>query len=491
MHTKDTPSFCTLLAEKARQDPGIPVPNPTSSAWQSIPHELANHQSPTLASKTSIAIIGSGMTGISTAYHILQQSPHLNVTVLEARSLTSGATGRNGGHCKEVPYVDYPELKMLFGKEGAMRIVRFRLAQLDALFETAMALPHVLEESQLRRVEGVDLYYDRTVFEEMKLKRESFLEDFPQERHRWLVWEGKDLEERFNAANAVGCMTGPAGALWPYRFVGGVTTALFDKEHHPNFTIETNTPVESIEVSGLEEYPYEIRTSRGSILAQHVVHCTNGHAGHLLPGLRGPLFPLRGQMTVQSRPSSFPCVGDKRSWLLHYAPGYEYITQSPSPSGDIYLGGGLLQALTEPGSEESNIDVGNVRDDQQNTAALRYLEKTMQQGFRNGKGSEILSKWTGIMGYTVDGIPIVGKVPSRISGRKLESGRGAEWVGAGFCGHGMAYCWLSGKALAEMVLKGEENIGDWFPREEFACSEERLQRISLEDAIAFFLETVA
>lgn len=146
--------------------------------------------------------------------------------------------------------------------------------------------------------------------------------------------------------------------------------------------------MESIEVSGLEEYPYEIRTSRGSIFAQHVVHCTNRHAGHLLPGLRGPLFPLRGQMTVQSRPSSFPCVGDKRSWLLHYAPGYEYVTQSPSPSGDIYLGGGLLQALTEPGSEESNIDVGNVRDDQQNTAALRYLEKTMQDRFRNGKGSK-------------------------------------------------------------------------------------------------------
>lgn len=115
----------------------------------------------------------------------------------------------------------------------------------------------------------------------------------------------------------------------------------------------------------------------------------------------------------------------------------------------------------------------------------------MQDGFRNSKGSKILTKWTGIMGYTVDGLPIVGKVPSRISGRKLESGSGAEWVGAGFCGHGMAYGWLTGKALAEMVLKGEENIGDWFPREEFACSEERLQRISLEDAVAFFLETVS
>lgn len=192
--------FCIHLAEKARQDPGLPVPNPTASAWQSIPHELANHQSSALPANTSIAIIGSGMTGISTAYHLLQQSPHLNVTVLEARSLTSGATGRNGGHCKEVPYVNYSELKSLVGKEGAMKIVRFRLAQLDALFETAAALPGVTEESQLRRVEGVDLYHDQAVFEEMKLKRESYLEDFPEERDRWLVWEGKDLEEVYTCS---------------------------------------------------------------------------------------------------------------------------------------------------------------------------------------------------------------------------------------------------------------------------------------------------
>ncbi|GAD93016.1 conserved hypothetical protein [Paecilomyces variotii No. 5] len=486
-----TASFCSNLAEKARRDPGLPVPNPTTSAWQSVPHELANHQSPALPSNTSVAIIGSGMTGISTAYHLLRHSPGLNVTVLEARSLTSGATGRNGGHCKEVPYVNYPELKSLVGKDGAIKIARFRLAQLDALFETAAALPGVMEESQLRRVEGVDLYYDRAVFEEMKAKRESYLEDFPEERDRWLVWEGKDLEEKFDAANAVGCMTGPAGALWPYRFVGGVTTALFNKDQYPNFDLETNTPVESIWISGPKEYPYEIKTSRGSIFAQHVVHCTNRHAGHLLPGLRGPLYPLRGQMTVQSRPSSFPNVGDKRSWILHYAPGYEYITQSPLPSGNIYLGGGLRQALTEPEIEESNIDVGNIRDDQHNTAALRYIEKTMERGFRNGKGSEILKKWTGIMAYTIDDVPIIGKVPSSISDRKLESGSGAEWIGAGFCGHGMAYCWLTGRALAEMVLKGEENVGDWFPRKELACSEERLRRIGLEDAISSFLKTVA
>lgn len=167
----DPATSANSLVQRARRDPGLPVPSPTVSSWQAEPHRLANHQSSNLPTKASIAIIGSGMTGISTAYHLLQDSPDLSVTVLEARSLTSGATGRNGGHCKEVPYVDYAELKTLFGKECAGKIARLRLAQLDALFDTAAKLgPEVTEESMLRRVEGVDLYFDRNVFQEMEKK---------------------------------------------------------------------------------------------------------------------------------------------------------------------------------------------------------------------------------------------------------------------------------------------------------------------------------
>lgn len=286
-------------------------------------------------------------------------------------------------------------------------------------------------------------------------------------------------------------MTGPAGALWPYRFVCGVTSTLLDSDKYPNFTLETNTPAESVTVSGLSDYPYEVGTPRGRILAKHVIHCTNGYAGHLLPGLRDILFPLRGQMTLQSPPPSFPRVGDKKSWILHYAPGFDYITQSPSPSSEIYLGGGLLQALLSRHIEEEDIDIGSVRDDQQSEEPLKFLERAMEERFKYGKGATIINKWTGVMGYTVDAVPLVGKVPKSISGRGSGTENGSEWIAAGFCGHGMAYCWLTGRAMADMVLKGEENVGDWFPREQLACSEERLRQANMEEALAAFMQTVA
>lgn len=287
-------------------------------------------------------------------------------------------------------------------------------------------------------------------------------------------------------------MTGPAGALWPYRLVGGVTSFLFKNPRYPNFTLETNIPVESIATTAVPEYPFKIKTTRGEINARHVVHCTNAHAGHLLPGLRGKLFPVRGQVTLQAPPPAFPRVGDRNSWLLHYAPGYDYITQSPTASGELYLGGGLLTTLLSGKVSVDDADVGNVRDDQQSDEALKILERVMEARFRNGKGAAVLNKWTGVMGFTIDSSPIVGKVPSSISGRDpgVSSG-GCEWVAAGFCGHGMPYCWLTGKAVAEMVLKGEESVRDWFPAEQYASSTERLQRFGLKENLVEFLDTVA
>lgn len=188
--------FCSALADKASQDPGLPVPNPTSAYWQSEPHELANHQSATLPAEADVAIIGSGMTGISTAYHLLQHQKNLRITILEARSLTSGATGRNGGHCKDYPYDDYAELKELFGKEGAKKVLKFRLAQLDAMLELAPRLGLDVEKlGFLRRVDGLDVFYDENAFKRMKNRVADYLEDFPEEKDKWLVHEGADLNQ--------------------------------------------------------------------------------------------------------------------------------------------------------------------------------------------------------------------------------------------------------------------------------------------------------
>jgi glycine/D-amino acid oxidase-like deaminating enzyme len=53
--------------------------------------------------------------------------------------------------------------------------------------------------------------------------------------------------------------------------------------------------------------------------------------------------------------------------------------------------------------------------------------------------------WTGVMGYSYDSLPHLGKVP----------GKPGQYILAGFNGHGMPIIWLAAKGIADMVAKGQ------------------------------------
>ena len=97
-------SFDSLLARISIVTP--PVPNSSLSYWQEDPPfpNLVDVQSPNLPTTADIIVIGSGISGASAAYTILNQSDKIGISpeivVLEARDLCTGATGRNGGHIK-------------------------------------------------------------------------------------------------------------------------------------------------------------------------------------------------------------------------------------------------------------------------------------------------------------------------------------------------------------------------------------------------------
>lgn len=73
---------------------------------------------------------------------------------------------------------------------------------------------------------------------------------------------------------ARGVIAGPAGALWPYKFVIGVLTRLL-ADFPDDFRVEENSPVTAIHDDTSANGPrYKVETSRGTIAARHVIHCT-------------------------------------------------------------------------------------------------------------------------------------------------------------------------------------------------------------------------
>lgn len=148
-----------------RADPGLPRPNPTQSYWQRDPHALANTQSPSLPPRTDIAIIGSGITGLSVSKTLLETHPSAKVTVLETRTLCSGATGRNGGQLAANAGEEYRHLVQMHGREMAGRIVDFTFRNLAKMQEL---INDFKEESEYQQVRKLRVFLEDDVFEGFK-----------------------------------------------------------------------------------------------------------------------------------------------------------------------------------------------------------------------------------------------------------------------------------------------------------------------------------
>ena len=269
-------------------------------------------------------------------------------------------------------------------------------------------------------------------------------------------------------------------------------TGLFERmlaKYRDRFTIETDTPVASINYDSTTNahYPYALDTPRGTIRAKAVIHCTNGWSGHLLPKLRGKVFSLRGTMSTQAAGDELPRVGDRTSWSTFDRPRYDpkdgsftsnfyYITQN-AHTGDIFVGGERSRPedlLTSDDSMISPLSKENL---------TTILPKIFDKGWRDSGSPHVRKIWSGVMGFTLDHMPLVGRLPTSISGRDGDS----EWIAAGYNGMGMPLCWGCGEAVAKMALGKEDEVREWLPSA-FLITQQRLDNpeSSLETGIERF-----
>ncbi|KAF8913663.1 FAD dependent oxidoreductase [Mucidula mucida] len=511
------------LNKKLSLSPGLPLPNPLTPFWANPPSPLAQHGAEDcLPTSADVIIIGSGIAGTSFAREFLAKS-HLTgkertVMMLEARDVCSGATARNGGHITPPLYHDYQALEKAVGAETAKRIIRFRRAHLHALLRAAEE-EGLLEYSQCRKVDTYDAFFELSVFESLKLKLEYFLKALPEENGLWEVLEGPEaLSDLQLCDRVIGAIKTNGGAVHPYRLVTGILARLL--KSYSSFQLYTHTPCTNIASSAGS---YRVVTPRGTITTKHIVHASNAWTSHLVEPMRRKIVPIRGHMTAQ-RPgtglghvptrddASHSTITQGPSWLgtrsfvFYYSTSedkWDYLTQQPqtpssnfgkTPHAEFMFGGGVAAEL---GGSAFFDAIGCVDDRSMHFPTQAYLGGALATYFGEHWGGEniedeqdsrfeagrVKKAWSGILGISADMMPWVGKLPSKLSGRPTFEDH-AEWIVAGFTGEGMTHAWISGKALASMILGREEEdkLSTWFP-DVFRATEKRWKRAKLEDRI--------
>lgn len=267
--------------------------------------------------------------------------------------------------------------------------------------------------------------------------------------------------QTYQLKGVAGAVSVEGHVFWPYRLLTSVFKVLRET-YQSRLSIETRTPVTSVIHSPETEteYPYIISTARGIIRAKHVFHCTNAFASHLVPQVRGKIYPHRLVMSTMRPGPKVPNEGDKLCWIFYrnrslnastgsYDIGMSWMQQNAA-TGKLYFGGGSQNVNHMITSDDTKVP----------TEPENNLGASLPPHFRDRwdgvNVAETEHAWSGIIGRTPDAMPLVGAI--RCS---AEAGSG-EWIAAGFNGYGMSLCLSSGEAIARMAL--QEGVPDWLPK---------------------------
>ncbi|KAL1297502.1 hypothetical protein AAFC00_005021 [Neodothiora populina] len=410
-----------------------PHPDGMVSFWRGNPHALDDYRStPDLPAEIDVVIIGAGYAGASTAFHILDQSTNQtppSVLILEARQACSGATGRNGGHLKPDPYNHVASIAAEYGYEAAAEVANFEASHVPAL-KAFIEKEEIDCDFVVTR--AIDVQLSSAHRERLKAGYEKLLHAGVEATKNVFYASESTAEGLSGVKGAKGCFSYPAGHLWPYKLITGILARVLAR----GVNLQTHTPVSAVSEQQDESGRWVVQTPRGTVRAKNIVFATNAYTSSILPQYKNKIVPVRGICSRIVVPDPAPLLSF--TYTLRWGPVmYDYLI--PRADGSIVVGGARTAYLENLDSWYNNADDSKVIE-----SAKSYFDGYMQRNFRGweNSGAKTNQVWTGIMGYSSDSLPHIGKVP----------GKSGQFILAGFTGHGMPEIFLSAKGVAAMLV---------------------------------------
>lgn len=362
----------------------------------------------TLPRTADMVVIGGGVMGASTAYHLARRGVK-NVLLLEKEQFYGqGATGRCAGG-----------VRYQFSTEINVRLSQLSLPMLESFEEEIDQSIDYRQCGYLILLSNEEdlAQYEMNVRLQNELGVDTTILDREEIRQRLPMMNLEDiLAGTFNATD---------GLVDPNSVVMGYINAA------SRLGVET---LSGVEVTGIDLQGGEIAsviTSQGTVQTPILINTAGPWAARIgqMAGVEIPITPLRRQILTTTPlpeiPADFPFVIDFAQSLYFHREGEGLLTGMSNP----YETPAFNQDI-DPEWEVNHLEAAAQR--------MPLLEN-----------AGLLSHWAGLYENTPDAHPIFGATP--VAG---------FYICAGFSGHGFMHGPASGLIMSEIILDGEPSSLD-------------------------------
>jgi glycine/D-amino acid oxidase-like deaminating enzyme/nitrite reductase/ring-hydroxylating ferredoxin subunit len=341
-----------------------------------------------------VAIVGAGITGLTTAYELKKAG--VSVVVLEAETLGGGTTGRTSGH-----------LSSLWDRRYSTALTKHGLDKATQIYHALQGAIDYIESVQSELAISCDF-----------VRCPGYLYAEPDQ-------ESDEITREYEACMQIGIPVAYAAEMpLPYPIAQGMHIPDQAQFHVLNYlhglagAIEGGEGVifEHSRVTGIEgSNPFTVQTAAGDVSAHHLVLATHTPLG--VDPVQAEMTPVRSYVAAVRTETAVPAA-----LFWDVAEPYHYLRPFGRNDRHLVIIGGA-DRRTGHGEE---------------TSAFSSLQDYIQKRFAD---ASIEQTWSAQLYEPADGLPFIG--PSLLSQ--------STYCATGFSGDGLTFGTYAGRTIAAMI----------------------------------------
>lgn len=353
-------------------------------------------------------VVGAGLVGCTAAYFAAQAGRQVVIT--EMRDVALGASSRNAGFMITGLDTYYHHSIARYGMDVTREMW-------DLSYVTHRHWRQFASTGKVRMEQCGSMLLAETEDEARDLEQAA----------RALEADGREFEylshDPLGRGYCAAIRQPQDGAVQPYELV----RAIYEQS---GAELVNNNELYRIEQDTAELVT--VYTHQFVFKARYVLLCTNAYSVHIAPYFVGKVIPTRAQCIATAPLKNGPLLN-----TCGYS-DYGFMYYRDTFDGRLLIGGGRKQ---------NKMLEHDTTDDRITEPVQRTLEQYLRTRFPD-VDEPIERRWAGIMGFSVDGLPLVGRLP----------GKPRVGFAVAFTGHGLALGAGTAERAVEMLLTGA-NVG--------------------------------